>query len=91
MGARQMPASGAMRGAKSDAVLDNFRLEMKSTTSQSLKLEMGWLVKISQEARRNGQVPALVISFVDAEGKAVMKQDAEWVCIPKSKFEELKG
>jgi hypothetical protein len=91
LGARLHPASGSMRGAKSDASMKNFRLEMKSSSSKTIKLEMGWLVKISQEARCQGQIPALVFSFTDGEGKLVQSTDAEWVCIPISNFKELVG
>ena len=40
MGARLHPNSGAMAGAKSDASLPDFRLEMKSTMTQAMLLEM---------------------------------------------------
>jgi hypothetical protein len=82
-----------MRGAKSDGILklsaSEFRLELKATSSDTMKLDVGWLAKISNEARRNGQTPALVISFVNGDGKPMMKSDAEWVCIPKSAFESM--
>lgn len=93
MGARHHPASGAMVGAKSDASLkeENFRLEMKSTTSTTLKLEMGWLTKITVEALEHHQRPGLVFSFVDAEGKPQMKLNSEWVAIPLEVFRELIG
>lgn len=93
MGAQLHPASGAMRGAKSDASMkeENFRLEMKSTTSQSLSIEMGWLTKISKEAVVHGQYPGVVISFVDQQGKPVMQQNAEWVMMPLQTFKELAG
>ena len=57
MGAKLHLNSGAMRGAKSDATLKAFRLEMKSTTTQTMPLEMAWLVKIAQEALDHGQTP----------------------------------
>lgn len=80
-----------MNGAKSDASMteENFRLEMKSTTNDTMRLEMAWLVKIAREALPYGQQPALVVSFVDAEGKPRMKTYGEWVMIPKAVFEEL--
>jgi hypothetical protein len=92
MGAKAQPASGAMAGAKSDGILkrgEQFRLELKSTTAQAVKLECEWLEKISQEALHHRQIPALVLSFVDGEGKPVMKRNAEWVAIPRHVFEEL--
>jgi hypothetical protein len=66
-----------------------FRIEAKSTTADSMRLERGWLAKISQEARRQGQVPALTVSFVDQQGRLAAKQDAEWVMIPLSCFKEM--
>jgi hypothetical protein len=66
-----------------------FLVEMKATVAQSIALQVGWLSKISQEAVSQNKVPALVISFVTEEGKPQMKHNSEWVCIPKSKFQEL--
>ena len=89
LGARLQPNSGAMRGAKSDAKLGQFRLEMKSTTGDTLKLDIGWLAKIAQEALQAGQQPAIVVSFVDQQGTARLKQFAEWVLVPMPVFQEL--
>lgn len=89
MGARLHANSGATRGAKSDASLKSFRLEMKSTLTQAMVLEMAWLVKITQEALDHGQTPAVTLSFVDAHGKPRMKHYAEWVVIPMAAFLEL--
>src|ERR1041385_9356157 len=71
LGARLQPNSGAMRGAKSDAILKraNFRLEMKSTTHLTLPLQLAWLSKISTEALSHSQRPGVVISFVDRQGR----------------------
>lgn len=89
MGARLHPNSGAMRGAKSDASLKSFRLEMKSTTTQVLGVEMAWLVKIAMEALDHGQTPVVTVSFVDADGAPRMKQYAEWVLLPLVVFQDL--
>ena len=75
MGAKLHRNSGAPRGSKSDASLRKFRLEMKSTTTQAMVLEMAWLIKIAHEALDNGQTPA-VVSFVDAQGLLRMKHYA---------------
>ena len=80
-----------MRGAKSDASLPSFRLEMKSTVTQAMLLEMAWLVKIAHEALDHGQTPAVVVSFVDAAGMHRMKHYAEWVVLPLAAFQELTG
>jgi hypothetical protein len=89
MGARLHANSGATRAAKSDASLLQFRLEMKSTITQAMVLEMAWLVKIAQEALDHGQSPAVALSFVDAHGKPRMKHYAEWVVLPMAAFQEL--
>lgn len=89
-GARLTPASGALVGHKSDAVdhTGTMRLEYKSTTNHTMALERAWLEKITAEALRQGQTPALVISFVRPDGKPVVA-NAEWVAIPRWKYEEL--
>ena len=89
IGARLHPNSGAMRGAKSDASKGEFRLEMKSTVNQTIALDIGWLVKIAQEALDHGQQPAIVVSFVDAQGVSRLKQYADWVVMPMATFREL--
>lgn len=89
MGARLHPNSGARRGAKSDASLKNFRLEMKSTTNKVLPLDMAWLTKIAQEALPHGQTPGVVVLFVDPQGVPRLRQYAEWVLIPRVAFQEL--
>lgn len=89
LGARLHPASGAMQGAKSDASKGKYRMEMKSTICKSVFVEMGWLTKITKEALSHGQVAIVVVSFVDLQGKPVMKENAEWVMMPKAVFQEL--
>lgn len=89
MGAKLHRGSGSSRGQKSDASRGSIRLEAKSTVTQTLALDMAWLVKIAQEALAAGQTPAVSLSFVDASGKSRLRQYAEWVAIPMSVFQEL--
>jgi len=89
MGARLHPNSGAMAGVKSDASLPEFQLEMKSTITQAMVLEMAWLVKIAHEALDHGKTPIITFSFVDAHGAPRMKHYAEWVVMPMVAFQEL--
>jgi hypothetical protein len=89
MGARLHPNSGAMRGAKSDASMGAFRLEMKSTQTQTMALDLAWLVKIAQEALAHSQSPAVVLSFTDPGGTPRMRQFAEWVVMPLALFKEI--
>lgn len=91
LGGRLQMASGALAHAKSDILLGDFRIEAKSTNGESLALKRAWLEKISREAQSSGQTPALTISFVDNEGRAVMHTNSEWVAIPMWKFKEMIG
>ena len=91
LGGRLTPGSGAMRGAKSDIRLKKekykFQIECKSTKALTLPVELGWLVKISEEAAATGSVPVLILSFTTPEGKARPKGD--WVCIPAWLWQEM--
>lgn len=91
LSARLMPASGAMRGAKSDAqmttTLYKFQIECKATKTQTLAVEYGWLQKISSEALATNRTPVLTLSFVDETGKG--KPRGDWVAIPLWLFQEL--
>lgn len=91
MGGRAQPASGAMSHSKGDFKLNRqqkFLAEAKSTTSDTLKVDLGWLMKITQEALSQNAKPLLTISFVDAAGKLRgLKED--WVCMPRHLFDML--
>ena len=89
MGARLHPNSGAMAGAKSDASLRQFRMEMKSTTNQTAAIDLAWLVKITKEALDQGQSPVITVSFVDHQGVPRLRTYAEWVMLPLVAFQEL--
>lgn len=87
LGGRTRPASGAMEGAKGDIVLGEHLLEAKSTTQASMGVKHSWLAKIAKEARSEGKMPALAVSFINPDGNPVM--DGEWVMIPLHRFKEL--
>jgi hypothetical protein len=91
MGGRLQPASGAVDGHKGDFKLKRrmkFLAEAKSTTGDTLKLDLGWLMKITSEALAQRAKPMLVVSFTTPEGKLRgLKED--WVCIPRHVFDEL--
>ena len=53
-----------------------------------MKLEMAWLVKITQEALAQGQSPVVVLSFVDLQGRPRLAY-GDWVVIPRDVFQEL--
>lgn len=83
----QTPASGAMLGAKSDMVGEGVRIEAKSTTTNTMSLQYGWLVKITEEANTSAKLPVLTMSFVDHQGRS--KRFGDWVAIPMHKYQEL--
>ena len=87
VGGRLTPASGAMAGAKGDVRLPNFLLEAKSTSDQTMRVELHWLQKISHEALSIGKQPALSIRFVNPDGSP--KKGGSFVAIPEYLFKEL--
>jgi hypothetical protein len=90
LGARLRPASGAMASAKGDMTVGkDWLVESKATEANSMKLEYSWLGKISQEALMEGRTPALTVSFVDKQGRAVNFGD--WVLVPRTAWDELRG
>jgi len=87
LGARQRPASGALLGAKGDISFDNILMEAKSTTCSSISIKLAWLLKITHEARSEGKIPALSLSFTRPDGNPY--PDGEWVALPLHKYLEL--
>jgi hypothetical protein len=93
LGGRAQPASGAMEHAKGDFTIkrkQKWLAEAKSTTGDTLKLDLGWLMKINREALDVSAKPLLTISFVDSSGKLRGLRE-DWVCMPKSAFDDLTG
>lgn len=81
LGGRAVPASGAgIR--KGDISLDNFLIEQKETSLNSLMVTRDWLVKIDREAYGEGKIPALLLKFE----KIAAGVPNEWVCIPAEVF-----
>lgn len=87
IGGRVRPASGAMEGAKGDMTVGAHLLEAKSTTQASMGIKLDWLAKIAKEARSEGKMPALAVSFIHPDGNPVM--DGEWVMLPLHRWREL--
>ena len=87
LGGRARPGSGAMEGAKGDIAFGAVLLEAKSTINQTISLKKSWLDKIGMEARSEGKMPALAVSFIMPDGSPIM--GGEWVLIPRHRFEEL--
>lgn len=89
LGAKPTPASGAMAGIKSDMTLEGIRIEAKSTQTYTLSIKYAWCVKITEEAIKLGQTPAITLSFTDTAGAG--RKFGEWVAIPMNKFKELQA
>jgi hypothetical protein len=79
-------AKGDMRVAGKDRT---WLMESKTTSAGSMSVELGWLVKISEEAHRQGQTPALLIAFVTPTGRPRPNAETEWVAMPLQVFNEL--
>jgi hypothetical protein len=93
LGARLQPASGAMASAKGDMKIQRktkFLAESKSTTADTLKVDLAWLMKVTAEALSQNAQPLLTISFVTPEGKLRGLRE-DWVCMPRHVFDELTG
>jgi hypothetical protein len=87
LGARLMPASGAVQGIKGDMELPGYKIEAKASTNRSIGLQHSWLAKIVAEARAYTKKPLLMISFITGDGRPV--PNGQWVVIPLKDWEEL--
>lgn len=88
LGARLTPASGAVQGFKSDMLLNDYRIEAKSTQTATMSIKLEWLVKITEEALNSNKIPVLTVSYVTPAGKP--RRFGDWVMIPMTHYEELK-
>lgn len=79
------PASGA-RDSKGDMKLGDFLVESKATGQKTMRLEHGWLLKITNEATQIGKKPLLILQFTNDEGKPV---GGSWVCMREVEFHEF--
>lgn len=89
---RQTPGSGSRRGLKGDIKIQGerkFLMEAKATQNLTMALDSGWLVKIREEAQTQASIPAVSITFVDADGKPRRSSGGTWVMIPLEAFNEL--
>lgn len=80
VGADTTPASGALPFAKGDAVDDYLRYEVKSTKAKTMRVELGWLRKITEEALSSGRDPALIIQFY--KSSVEIEHNGRWVALP---------
>lgn len=89
LGGRQTPGSGNQVGAKGDAKVGQFLIEMKSTVNDSFTLKREVLAKIAGEAMQQNKYPALTVSFVQGNGQP-RSGDSEWVLVPLKQFNKFK-
>lgn len=87
LGGKQTRASGADPGDKGDVVLRDYLVEVKSTTKGTMKLDLGWLRKITMEAIAKGKTPALNVQFITSDGRPW--RDGSWVMVPEDVFKEI--
>jgi len=86
MGGKLHAGSGNM-GVKADFTVKEFKIENKATIHRSMKLDLDWLLKVSQEALEVGKTPALSIQFVDSQGTSLKR--GRWVMVPEDVFSQL--
>lgn len=87
IGARGTAASGAFVGDKGDMTLGRLLIEAKSTTADSMALQLDWLAKIEKEARTVGRLPAVAINFTLGDGRP--RPSGSWVVIREVDLMEL--
>ena len=87
LGGRQQPGSGSQQHSKGDIKLKEFLIESKATVAESLSVKLAWLKKIAEEAIAINREPALLIQFVDGQGRLV--SEGGWVMVKESTFKEL--
>lgn len=86
--ARLTKGSGAShRGDKADMTRGEFRIESKATEKDTYRISYETLCKVAQEAAEQGEVPALAIQFVRADG--TVRTTGGWVLVREGTFKEL--
>jgi len=83
----KLHAGSGNMGVKADFTVKDYKVENKATIHRSIKLELDWLLKVSQEAIEVGKIPALSIQFVNSQGTPLNK--GRWVMIPEDEFKDL--
>ena len=89
LGGRLQHGSGNHSHSKGDILTAGFLIESKSTVAESLSVKVDWLRKIAKEAADVSKEPALILQFVDGNGKVL--REGGWVMVPERVFKELLG
>jgi hypothetical protein len=85
VGGERHIGSGRLQGLKSDASSEEYQVECKQTSKQSLSVTLEWLEKISTEAMGRGKVPIMHFRFLNAP-PAVSK---DWVLVPEWQWKRI--
>jgi hypothetical protein len=85
MGGVRHVGSGRLVGLKSDASSDDFQIECKQTSKQSLSVTLEWLEKISTEAMGRGKVPIMHFRFLEAPPQV----SKDWVLVPEWQWKRM--
>jgi hypothetical protein len=86
LGGRQQPGSGNQDHSKADIKLPDFLIESKATLAASLSIKLEWLATVSTQAAAINREPALLIQFVDGQGRSL--GGGAWVMVPERVFKE---
>ena len=85
LGGGAQPASGAQKAHKGDIKLDDFLIDKKETSAQSILIHGKDLTKITREADGEGRTPALLVQLEGIPSTV----SGQWIMIPVEKFAEL--
>lgn len=85
LGGRAQPASGAGDAHKGDIKLEQFLIDKKETSAQSILVHGKDLTKITRQADGEAKTPALLLQMEGVPATV----SREWVLLPLEKFAEL--
>lgn len=86
-GGHRQPGSGASDYARGDVKTPEFLIECKLTAAESIRVERGWLAKITRQANSAGKLPALAFEIQGGANDPLLERD--WIAVPKSVFKKL--
>lgn len=87
-GGQRVPGSGA-GDQKGDVKKFNgiLRIECKNTTKKSFSITQKMIASIEEAALPNGELPAIVVEFIDQTGKLI----SECAVVPVYVLDSIKG
>ena len=87
LGGTRTPASGSLDVKGDVRVQGKVRIEAKTTKNKSFSVTLEMVRKIEEAALSSGEMPVIVVEFIDAEGRQI----AELAVCPTYVLEELSG